>query len=151
MAPFIAIVAHIDKNRSNMPAVSIPITYIHAIEQAGGIPYILPFTRDLSLIQEMAMPARGFLFPGRFDLDPAYFNEAPISELGRVDRDLDEFQLAVLNIAMEKRLRYWVYAGGPRSLMWAWAAACSRIFPPSSPDRCWAICSKKFISALTIP
>jgi len=101
MPPLIAIVAHTDENRFKMPAVNIPTAYVKAIEHAGGIPYILPLLEDLSLLTQMAAQAKGFLFPGGFDLDPAYFNETPIPKLGRVDRDLDEFQLAAFNLAME--------------------------------------------------
>ncbi|MEH0021633.1 MAG: gamma-glutamyl-gamma-aminobutyrate hydrolase family protein [Desulfobacter sp.] len=101
MRPMIAIVAHTDLNRFNMPTVSVPNAYPQAIEQAGGIPYILPFTEDTDLLAEMAAPAKGFLFPGGFDLDPAYFNEAPLPGLGRVDKELDIYQLAALETAME--------------------------------------------------
>ncbi len=104
MPPLIAIVAHTDLNRFKMPAVSIPTAYLQAIENAGGIPYILPFTQNMDLLPQMAAPAKGFLFPGGFDLDPAFFNEEPIPELGRVDRDLDIFQLAVLDLAVEKQM-----------------------------------------------
>lgn len=100
MSPVIAIVAHTDLNRFNMPAVSLPTAYTRAIELAGGIPYILPFTEDTDLLPKMAALADGFVFPGGFDLDPEYFHELPLPELGRVDRELDEFQLAVLKIAL---------------------------------------------------
>ena len=101
MLPLIAIVAHTDENRFKMPAVNVPTAYVQAVEAAGGAPYILPFTGDLSRLPRMAAHAKGFLFPGGFDLDPAYFNEAPLPGLGRVDRELDEFQLAVFDLALK--------------------------------------------------
>ncbi|WDP90200.1 MAG: gamma-glutamyl-gamma-aminobutyrate hydrolase family protein [Desulfobacter sp.] len=101
MRPLIAIVAHTDENRFNMPAVNIPTSYVDAVEQAGGIPFILPIVKDASLLPRMAEQARGFLFPGGYDLDPDYFNEAPLPGLGRVDRDLDEFQLAAFRLALD--------------------------------------------------
>ncbi|MCG8619469.1 MAG: gamma-glutamyl-gamma-aminobutyrate hydrolase family protein [Desulfobacterales bacterium] len=101
MPPVIAIVAHTDLNRFNMPAVSLPNAYTWAIEQAGGVPYILPFTEDKDIIPQMTAFAQGFVFPGGFDLDPAYFNESPLPELGRVDPELDVYQLALLDVAMQ--------------------------------------------------
>jgi len=101
MPPLIAIIAHTDENRFKMPAVNIPTSYVKAIEHAGGIPYILPIVEDLSLLAAMAAHANGFLFPGGFDLDPAYFNETPLPGLGRVDKDLDEFQLAAFGLAVK--------------------------------------------------
>lgn len=103
MLPLIAIVAHTDENRFKMPAVNIPTAYTSAVEQAGGIPYILPIIQDLSLLPRMANQADGFVFPGGFDLDPAHFNESPLPTLGRVDKALDEFQLAAFTLAMEMR------------------------------------------------
>jgi len=100
MSPLIAIIAHTDENQFKMPAINIPTAYVQAIEQAGGTPYILPIIQDLSLLPRMAEQADGFLFPGGFDLDPDYFNEAPLPGLGRVDKDLDEFQLAAFNLAL---------------------------------------------------
>ncbi len=104
MSPIIAIVAHTDLNRFKMPAVSIPTAYIQAVEQAGGIPLILPFTENCDLLPRMSAHADGFLFPGGFDMDPAYFNEAPLPGLGRVDKELDVFQLAAFETAMEKKV-----------------------------------------------
>ncbi|MCG8635912.1 MAG: gamma-glutamyl-gamma-aminobutyrate hydrolase family protein [Desulfobacterales bacterium] len=103
MSPIIAIVAHTDKNRFDMPAVSIPTAYTQAVEKAGGIPLILPFTGNSDLLPRMAAHADGFLFPGGFDMDPAYFNEAPLPELGRVNRELDVFQVAAFETAMEMK------------------------------------------------
>ncbi len=104
MPPLIAIVAHTDENRFKMPAINIPTAYTAAIEQAGGIPYILPIIQNVSLLPRMANQADGFVFPGGFDLDPAYFNQSPLPQLGRVDKDLDEFQLAAFALAMDMRI-----------------------------------------------
>jgi len=102
MKPIIAIVAHLDKNISGMDAHSVTTTYSEAIEKAGGIPYILPFTRRLDLIPEMAAMAKGFLFTGGMDIAPGLYHEAPILQLGRTNPDLDRFQMAVLSLAMTR-------------------------------------------------
>lgn len=104
MDPLIAIVAHTDTTASGHEAVIIPISYAAAVESAGGIPFILPYTRRLDRLQEMARGAAGFIFPGGFDIDPALFGEAPLPELGRVDRDLDSFQIAVFRLALEMKV-----------------------------------------------
>ncbi len=36
-------------------------------------------------------------------MDPAYFSEAPLPELGRVDKELDVFQVAAFETAMEMK------------------------------------------------
>ena len=104
MKPIIAVVGHTDLNKFNMPATAIPVAYSHAIEKAGGVPIVLPFTPDPDLLPAMTGPARGFLFTGGKDMDPAFFHQAPIPELGEMDAALDRFQMGVLNLAMARKL-----------------------------------------------
>jgi len=103
MKPLIAVVAHTERNRFNMPAITIPLAYTSAIERAGGIPLILPFTEEKSLIPAMAAHVHGFLFPGGFDLDPAFYNELPVEKIGTVDKPLDLYQMVVLDLAIQTK------------------------------------------------
>ncbi|MCA1788056.1 MAG: gamma-glutamyl-gamma-aminobutyrate hydrolase family protein [Desulfobacteraceae bacterium] len=104
MKPIIAVVGHTDLNKFNMPATSIPTAYTHAVEKAGGVPIILPFTPDLDILPAMAASVRGFLFTGGKDMDPDFFHQAPVPELGEMDTALDRFQLGVLDLAMTLKL-----------------------------------------------
>lgn len=104
MKPIIAIVGHTDLNKFNMPATAIPTAYTQAVEKAGGVPIILPFTPDLDILPAMAGSAQGFLFAGGKDMDPAFFHQAPIPELGEMDTALDRFQMAVLSWAMAGKM-----------------------------------------------
>jgi putative glutamine amidotransferase len=101
MPPLISIVAHTDFTTAGHYALTIPTAYIDAIEQAGGIPHLLPYTGNLDLVPRLARDVDGFIFPGGFDIDPTFFKENPIPELGRVDRNLDVHQLAVFDLALE--------------------------------------------------
>ncbi len=104
MKPLIAVVGHTDLNKFNMPATSIPTAYTHAVEKAGGVPLILPFTPDLDILPAMAASVRGFLFTGGKDMDPAFFHQAPIPEIGEMDTALDRFQMGVLDLAMAEKM-----------------------------------------------
>lgn len=103
MKPLIGVVSTTDLNRFNMPATTVPLAYTTSIEKAGGVPIIFPLTQDKDLHLAMAEQVHGFLFPGGIDIDPCFYNEAPRKELGQVDRDLDLFQLAVLNLALARK------------------------------------------------
>jgi putative glutamine amidotransferase len=103
MKPIIGIVGHTDLNKFNMPATSIPTAYTHAVEKAGGIPVILPFTPALDILPAMAGLVRGFLFTGGKDMDPGLYHQAPVPEMGQMDTALDRFQMAVLDLAMAGR------------------------------------------------
>ena len=102
MKPLIGVVAHTELNRFNMPATTIPLTYTAAIESAGGVPVVLPFTQDDNMLRSMTEAIQGFLFPGGNDIDPLFYNEKDLPELGSVDRALDLFQMAVLKLAMAR-------------------------------------------------
>ena len=45
MKPLIAVVSHTEINRFGIPANNISVTYIEAVEKAGGLALILPFTQ----------------------------------------------------------------------------------------------------------
>ena len=103
MKPIIGVVSHIDLNRFGMPATSIPLTYTSSIEKAGGVPVILSFTKDNNILTAMANHVQGFLFPGGNDIDPVLYNEPPSALLRDVNKPLDQFQMAVLDLVLEKK------------------------------------------------
>jgi putative glutamine amidotransferase len=103
MKPLIAVIGHTDVNSFGSPSTSTPLGYTSAIEKAGGAPVIIPFTGDHSVLPAVADLVQGFLFPGGLDIDPGFYNEPPSGMLGEVDKDLDLFQMAVLELAMERK------------------------------------------------
>ncbi|HAV5942724.1 gamma-glutamyl-gamma-aminobutyrate hydrolase family protein [Acinetobacter baumannii] len=70
--------------------------YIQAIEQAGGMPIILPVTSDIESLQGILARLDGVLFTGGSDVNPRYYNEMPHEKLGSLEprRDSHEFALA---------------------------------------------------------
>ena len=103
MKPLIGIVAHTDLNQIKIPAVSVALTYSDCIEKAGGLPLIIPLTRDRDVLAALNGHVQGVVFPGGNDIDPSFYKEAPVRELGRVDQNLDRFQMAMLDLAMSQK------------------------------------------------
>jgi putative glutamine amidotransferase len=103
MKPHIAVVAHTEINRFGILANNISVTYTEAVERAGGLAMILPFTQKQELIPLLIEKADGFLFTGGMDVDPAFYGEKGISTLGPADPELDRFQMAVLHEVMACR------------------------------------------------
>lgn len=66
--------------------------YTSAIEKAGALPLVLPMLTDESAIRAVADQLDGLLLTGGVDLDPAYFGEAPITQLGEVSPIRDEME-----------------------------------------------------------
>ncbi|MCK5685146.1 gamma-glutamyl-gamma-aminobutyrate hydrolase family protein [bacterium] len=103
MKPLIGIIANNDLNRFKMPTNMIPLAYTSCIEQADGIPVILPFTKNRNILPAMIEHIQGVLFPGGNDIEPEFYNEPPDKKLGEVDKDLDLFQIEVLNLAIAQK------------------------------------------------
>lgn len=71
--------------------------YLEAISFAGGLPVMIPCSRDLSVLQEYAEMLDGLLLPGSpTDVDPRRFGAEPHERLGRVYLEREETDYALL-------------------------------------------------------
>jgi hypothetical protein len=73
-------------------------TYPRAIEQAGGVPVLIPPLRDASL-RDLLEKLDGLVLPGGADVDPAYYGEAR-QERTDVNAGLDALELSVARWAL---------------------------------------------------
>jgi putative glutamine amidotransferase len=73
-----------------------PFSYARAVELAGGLPVLLPYKTDVSLVGEYADLVDGMLFSGGADLDPALYGQAWHPKAGPIDPDRQKFELALL-------------------------------------------------------
>src|SRR6185503_7813890 len=75
--------------------------YLHAVQQAGGVPVALPPQLSSASMRQLAGDLHGLLLTGGGDMDPALFGEAPHATL---DRGLPVLAvcrgLQVLNVAL---------------------------------------------------
>jgi putative glutamine amidotransferase len=75
--------------------MALGITYVRAIETAGGIPVVMP---PLALVAVPALVARldGIVLSGGPDLAPGAYGAQPHPELGSTEPALDAFEYAVI-------------------------------------------------------
>ena len=78
--------------------------YAKAIEESGGIPFILPYTRDGALIEEYAQSLDGILFSGGANISPAHYGEKIQSNCGYVEYERDLFELSLCKAASERNM-----------------------------------------------
>jgi putative glutamine amidotransferase len=74
--------------------MALGLTYLRAIEAAGGLPVVLPpLAPDAiaPLLQRLA----GLCLSGGPDIDPDIYGERPHAELGPTEPDLDRFEIAL--------------------------------------------------------
>jgi putative glutamine amidotransferase len=79
-------------------------TYIRALVEAGGAPLLIPSLMDKTLLRAVYGVLDGLLLSGGVDVDPAHYGEAAHPDLGEVDGERDETELALTRWAMEQDL-----------------------------------------------
>ncbi len=80
--------------------VRADLDYVAGVAQAGGIPMVLPPLPGTA--EEVAGNIDGLLLCGGSDLDPAYYGEKPIPELGMTLPERDSFEMALVEQALER-------------------------------------------------
>ena len=89
------------------PEETIANVFMDAIIAAGGMPLLMPITRDGDLIDEYVAMADGVAIPGGQDVDPARWGEEPgayPADLLCPERDAFEFSLVERVLAADKPL-----------------------------------------------
>lgn len=73
-----------------------------AIEQAGGLPVVLPYLTSDQLIDEAVKRLDGIYLSGGGDIDPIYFDEEPHPKLGVFQPERDSFEIKITKKMLEK-------------------------------------------------
>lgn len=81
-----------------------PQDYFRAVQQAGGIPVLLPFVTTEAEAAEVLARFDGLLISGGDDVDPLCYGELPHPKLGKVNPERDASELAYAKVALERDL-----------------------------------------------
>lgn len=81
---------------------TLPKSYVQAIENAGGLPVVLPPIENVEMIREYLEHIDGLLLTGGVDVDPLLFGYEPVPEMGRIDPYRDFFEMHLAKAALEK-------------------------------------------------
>lgn len=85
----------VDSNEKET-AYESPFAYATAVEKAGGLPILLPYRADLTLVPRYADLIDGMLFSGGHDLDPGAWGEAYHPKTNRIDPAREKFERALM-------------------------------------------------------
>lgn len=99
MKPIIGVTASLREG-----TVTLENDVLDSILMAGGIPYILPYTNDVSVIKEIINHIDGLLLSGGVDIDPTLFGEEPIPNLGEIMPERDTLEILLIEKALEVNL-----------------------------------------------
>jgi len=103
--PVIGITAYAEQARWGVweaPAALIPLSYVSAIERAGGRPLLVPPSENG--IEETLAVLDGLLFSGGSDIDPDTYGAEAHPETNGVRPERDQAELALLEAALARDL-----------------------------------------------
>src|SRR3954454_20838439 len=97
------------------PEMALGMTYLRAIEQAGGVPVVLPpCVRD---VEGLLGRLDGVCLSGGPDLDPAAYGASERHvELGPTEPSLDAFELSLVKMALMRKLPILAICRGSQAL-----------------------------------
>lgn len=78
--------------------------YTRSVQDAGGIPVIIPFTHDLEVARETVSRLDGLVLSGGHDVYPLHYGEEPLQGLGDVWPERDQFDFTLLKAAEEHHI-----------------------------------------------
>lgn len=90
--------------RDEKPSYALPFAYCEAVERAGGLPLMLPYRVDVSLVGQYADLVDGMLFTGGNDLNPAAWGEAVHPKAVPIDPLRERFERALMAVVEAKRV-----------------------------------------------
>src|SRR5918998_2803984 len=82
--------------------VRTDLDYVRGVSEAGGVPVVLPPSLSLRAAEALLDGLDGLLLSGGPDLDPGYYGERPIPELGTTIPEWDALEMALLRLALEQ-------------------------------------------------
>lgn len=97
--PIIGIVPLVDIERESywmLPG------YMKGIEQAGGIPLMLPLTSDEENLQQLAEELDGFLYAGGQDISPNLYAQRRSRMCGQCCHERDEMEIILFRMVYEQ-------------------------------------------------
>jgi putative glutamine amidotransferase len=108
--------------------MALGITYVRAVEAAGGIPVVMP-PLGLADVPALVASLDGILLSGGPDLAPAAYDAPPHPELGTTEPALDSFEYAVIAEALRLDLPILGICRGAQALNVALGGALHQHLP----------------------
>lgn len=105
MKPVIGITTYAEQARWGVwdaPTALIPMSYVNAIQQAGGRPLLVPPAEDA--IEETLDALDGLLFSGGSDIDPSLYGAEPHPSVNGTRLDRDRAEVALMEAAFAREL-----------------------------------------------
>ena len=108
--------------------------YLHGIEQAGGLPVVLPMTMEEASLKQMVETMDGFLFTSGQDVSPELYGEAKGPHCGQCLPQRDEMEIKLLEMVLGADKPMLGICRGLQLLNVAWAGSSTNTCPRNVPQ-----------------
>lgn len=116
------------------PHQTLNRAYVRAVEQAGGVPVILPVTTEPEVIARYLGVLDGLLLSGGVDIAPACYGQEPHPQLGAVDTDRDTTEMPLIRQALQENMPLFAICRGIQSLNVAMGGTLYQDLPSQRPS-----------------
>lgn len=82
----------------------VPGSYLKAVEDAGGVPIIIPVTTDGVKLRKILNDIDGLMLVGGDDVNPVYYGEKKLNSTVLIDAVRDTFDLSLVRLASNKNI-----------------------------------------------
>jgi putative glutamine amidotransferase len=135
--PIIGITSELDAARWGdwvREAVLSPVTYIRAVERAGGAPVVIPAV-PLESVTAYIEAFDGLVFTGGRDLDPVLYDQQRLDETDEPEHRRDRFELALMRAALAANTPFLAIGRGLHVLTVARGGTLTQHLPGHRADR----------------
>ena len=99
------------------PTFSLASRYCDAIQNAGGLPIIIPHSPSRTQIRHIMQRVDGLLISGGgFDIDPSYYGEQPITQLGKIKAQRTFTEMESIALGLQRDLPMLGICGGAQAI-----------------------------------
>jgi putative glutamine amidotransferase len=98
--PLIGITSSLTEDESGSPVSQIGQAYINAVQNAGGVPIIIPVGLNPAPLTDLLPRLDGLLLSGGGDIDPKRFNGQPNPKVSGVSPERDRIEFTLLEKAL---------------------------------------------------
>lgn len=124
----------------HLPIAYTPLGYVRAIQQAGGLPLLLPISEP-AIAKDYVSQIDKLVLAGGQDVSPKFYGQEAHQATGSGFLARDEFELALIDEALLQKKPIFAVCRGMQLVNVAFGARCSKTSVPSVRS---FICRRRF-------
>jgi microsomal dipeptidase-like Zn-dependent dipeptidase/gamma-glutamyl-gamma-aminobutyrate hydrolase PuuD len=114
-------------------SVALSNDYFNAVVKAGGAPVLIPAVTDVTVLRQIVASLDGLILTGGKDVNPLWYQEDPLQQLGEVDPLRDEYELTLIKLASDRNIPLLGICRGEQLLNVAFGGTLYQDIPSQRP------------------